>query len=101
MYSIDLASLEGKANLLVYKWAPNDLIFRLFLAQTASNQHGPPPLSQYIQCLMEAALEESDIIGDFNMGSKPDVEGFSYMWLSRVKYSLCEAPTLFELECTG
>ena len=96
LYSIGLTSMEGKVNLLAYKWAPNDLIFkyvvefrevepkeipgvwfRLALAQTAANQHDPPPLSQYIQCLMEAGLEESDIIGDFSMGSKPDVEGFS------------------------
>ena len=96
LYSIGLTSMEGKVNLLAYKWAPNDLIFKYFvefrevvskeipgvwfrlaLAQTAANQHDPPPLSQYIQCLMEAGLEESDIIGDFSMGSKPDVEGFS------------------------
>ena len=25
----------------------------------------------------------------------------SKVWLSRVKCSLCEAPSLFELECTG
>ena len=91
-YSIALTSLEGKANLLAYKWAPNDLIFKYYvefreeankeirekpgvwfrvaLAQTASNKHDPPPLSQCVQCLMEAGLEESDIIGDFSMGSK-------------------------------
>ena len=95
-YSVALTSLEGKANLLAYKWAPQDLIFKYYvefreesskvqrekpgvwfrvpLAQTAANKHDPPPLSQYVQCLMEAGLEESDIIGDFSMGSKPDVE---------------------------
>ena len=81
--------MEGKANLLAYKWASNDLIFTYFvefrevfckdipgvwfglaLAQTASNQHDPPPLGQYIQCLMEVGVEESDISGDFSMGSK-------------------------------
>ena len=51
--------------------------FGVALAQISSNKHDPPPLSQYIQCLMEVGLEESDIIGDFSMGSKPDVEGFS------------------------
>jgi len=97
-YSIALTSLEGKANLLAYKWQPNDLIYkyyvefreelskelrerpgvwyRLALAQTQGNKHDPPPLSQYVQCLMEAGLEESDVIGDFSMGSKPDAEGF-------------------------
>ena len=95
-YSVAMTSLEGKANLLAYKWAPQDLIykyyvefreesskvqreepgvwFRVPLAQTAANKHDPPPLSQCVQCLMEAGLEESDIIGDFSMGSKPDVE---------------------------
>ena len=98
-YSVVMTSLEGKANFLAYKWAPNDLIFKYYvelreepnkelrekpgvwfrvaLAQTASNKHDPPPLSQCVQCLMEAGLEESDIVGDFSMGSKPDVEGNS------------------------
>ena len=50
---------------------------RLALAQTASNPNMIFLLSngQYIQCLMEAGLEESDIIGDFSMRSKPAVEG--------------------------
>ena len=30
-YSIALTSLEGKANLLAYKWAPNDLIFKCYV----------------------------------------------------------------------
>ena len=110
LYSIALTSMEGKANLLAYKWAPNDLIFKYFvefrevvckeipgvwfrlaLAQTASNQHDPPPLNQYIQCLMEAGLEASEIIGDFSMDSKPDVERFS---VSKV----CEPFLYFKLK---
>ena len=47
--------------------------FRVTLALTASNKHDPPPpLSQYIQCMMEVGLEESDIIADFGMGSSPN-----------------------------
>ena len=94
-FSVAMTSLEGKDNLLAYKWTANDLIFKYYvefkeefnkaqevpgvwyrvpLAITAANKHDPPPLTQYVQCLMEAGLEESDIIGDFSMGSKPDAE---------------------------
>ena len=30
-YSIALTSLEGKANLLAYKWASNDLMFKYYV----------------------------------------------------------------------
>ena len=29
LYSIGLTSMEGKVNLLAYKWAPNDLILKI------------------------------------------------------------------------
>ena len=78
-YSIGVSSQEGKDNLLAYKWKPEDLIFKYYidfrepklsavteppsvlyrvaLAQTRHNQHNPPPLSQYVHCLLEAGLE--------------------------------------------
>ena len=53
------------------------MLYRVALAQTRHTQQSPPPLSQYVHCLFEAGLEESDVIGDFSMGRKPGAEGLS------------------------
>ena len=49
--------------------------FRVPLAANKRNRQNPPPLSQYAQGLLEAGLEENDLIGEFSMGSKPKGPG--------------------------